>query len=243
MAYGLVHLLIAWLALELALGHYRGKPSSQGALHQLAKEPFGGVLIWAVAVGMAALVLWRLLEAGFGHRDAKDEKRAFKRAGSLGKAVFYGAVGVSALKVAIGAGSNSHGRPLTAKLMDLPAGTWIVGLVGVAVIAYGANYIRRGLAEKFRDNLSAEGKTGDAGAAYLLLGKVGYVAKGIAIGLVGALFGYAALAHDPNESTGLDAALRKVLEQPFGPVMLGLVAAGIGCYGLFCFARARHLAK
>ena len=34
-----------------------------------------------------------------------------------------------------------------------------------------------------------------------------------------------------------------MLQQPFGPVLLGLIAIGIGCYGLFCFARARHLSR
>ena len=77
----------------------------------------------------------------------------------------------------------------------------------------------------------------------MLLGKVGYIAKGVAIGLVGVLFVYAAVTHDPKKSGGLDQALHEVLEQPFGPFLLVAIALGIACYGLFCFARARHLSR
>ncbi|MCW2798335.1 DUF1206 domain-containing protein [Nocardioides sp.] len=246
-AYGVVHLLIAWLAIQLALGDNSGKASSTGAMHQLAQQPLGGVLVWVIAIGMFLLVLWRLLEAALGHRDEDGGKRLRKRLGSAGKAVLYGAIAVSALRVATSSGGSSGQKSssdsTTAKLMDLPAGQWIVAGVGLAIIAYGANLVRRAWTEKFAEHLDAEGKSGDTGRAYLLFGKVGYVAKGVAIGIVGSLFVYAGVSHESKKSGGLDQALHKVLQQPFGPVLLFAIGIGIGCYGLFCFARARHLAR
>lgn len=241
-AYGVVHLLIAWLAIELALGHDKGKASPQGAMQELAAKPFGGVLVWTVGIGMFCLVLWRLLEAAVGHREAKDADRWRLRAVSLGKAVVYGAIGASAIKVVVGGGgSGQQGRSLTAKVMDQPAGPWIIGAVGLAVIGVGIAHVRKGLSEDHRDDLTAEGTSGEAGAAYLLFGAIGYVAKGLVICGVGALFGYAAISHDPDRSGGLDTALRTVLEQPYGPVLLFALALGLGCFGVFCLARARHL--
>ena len=70
--------------------------------------------------------------------------------------------------------------------------------------------------EKFKEHLDAEGKSGESGKAYVRFGKAGYVGKGIAIAIVGGLFIYAAIKHEPKKSGGLDQALRKVLEQPFG---------------------------
>ena len=76
-----------------------------------------------------------------------------------------------------------------------------------------------------------------------MLGKVGYIAKGVAIAIVGGLFCYAAITHDPKKSGGLDQALQTVLEQPFGQVLLTAIALGIAAYGVFCFARAKHLSR
>ncbi len=243
-AYGVVHLMIAWLALQLAFGDKSGQASSTGALHELAQQPLGSVLIWAIAIGMFLLVVWRAIEAAVGspEKDGKDQVKA--RLVSAGKAIIYASIGVSALRIATGSGGSKGGTDsTTAKLMNLPGGQLIVGLVALGILAYGGNMIRRAWTEKFREHLSSEGTSGDDGAAYIWFGKIGYVAKGLAIGIVGLLFGYAAITHEANKSGGLDQALQKVLQQPFGPYLLGVIALGIGCYGLFCFARARHLSR
>lgn len=242
-AYGVVHLLIGWLAVQLALGDREGKASSTGALAELNQQPFGGVLIVLVAIGMFLLVLWRLLEAGFAHRREDGMDKAGKIAVSLFKAVIYGALGASAVKVATGSGSSGSGGTdtMTAKLMDLPAGQILVVLAGLAIIGYGGFNVHRGWTEKFREHLDAQGQSGRHGSAYVRLGKVGYIAKGAAMMIIGGLFGYAGLTHDPKKSGGLDEALQEVVQAPFGPVLLGLIAVGIACYGLFCFARAKHL--
>jgi hypothetical protein len=99
----------------------------------------------------------------------------------------------------------------------------------------------RGWSEGFDSNLDAQGQTGKDGKAYQTFGKVGYISKGIAIAIVGVLFLYAAITHDPQKSGGLDEALHKLLQQPFGAPVLVLIAIGFACFGLFCFAWARHL--
>lgn len=241
-AYGVVHLLVAWLAVQLAFGDKSENASNTGALHALAEQPMGGVLVWLIAIGMLLLVVWRLLEFSLGYQDETDTaKRWRKRASSLGKGVIYGVLGWSAFKVATGDSSGGGTDSTTSKLMSLPGGQLIVGVVGLAIIGYGAVLVVRGWTEKFTEHLDAQGQSGKDGSAYILLGKIGYIAKGIAIAIVGGLFGYAAVTHDPEKSGGLDQALQTVLEQPFGSVLLVAIGLGIGCYGLFCFARARHL--
>jgi hypothetical protein len=194
---------------------------------------------------MVFLVIWRLLEFAFGYPEESDDKKRWrKRATSLGKAIIYGAIGWSAVQTATGSGGGKGGTDsTTAKLMDLPAGPWIVGAVGLAIIGYGGSLVVRGWTEKFREHLDAQGQSGKDGSAYVTMGKVGYIAKGIAIGLVGGLFVYAAITHDAKKSGGLDQALQKVLEFPFGQVLLIAIGLGIAAYGVFCFARAKHLSR
>jgi fumarate reductase subunit D len=246
LAYGVVHLVVGWLALQLAFGDREGSASSQGAVHELAQQPFGDVLVWAVGLGMVLLALWQGIEALFGHRQYDGKERLGKRLASAGKAVVYVVIAVSAIKTAMGSGSSSSEKQtdtLTARLMDLPAGQLLVGAVGLAILGVGGYFVLRAWTEKFAKELDAEGKSGTTGTAYLWLGKLGYTAKGVAFGIVGALFVYAALTHEPHKSGGLDQALTELLDKPAGPFLLGLVALGIGCYGLFCFARARHLSR
>jgi hypothetical protein len=244
-AYGVVHLLVGWLALQLAFGEKEDSASNSGALHYLAQQPLGGFLVWMIAIGMFFLVVWRLLEFGFGFRDESDDKKRWrKRATSLFKAVIYGAIGWSAVRVATGSGGGGGGTDsTTAKLMDLPGGQLIVGAVGLAIIGYGVSLVVRGWTEKFREHLDAQGQSGQDGSAYVLMGKIGYIAKGVAIAIVGGLFCYAAITHDAKKSGGLDQALQTVLEQPFGQVLLTAIAIGIAAYGVFCFARAKHLSR
>lgn len=239
--YGVVHLLVAWLAGQAALGSSEGQASSSGALHEVVQQPLGAVLIWVVAAGLFLLVAWRVLEIFHGHdgEDGADLWR--KRATSAFKAAVYGALGVTAVKVAVGDGSKGGTDSTTARLLALPGGQLLVGAVALAIAGYGLALVVRAWTEKFREHLSAEGTRGQDGTAYIWFGKAGYTAKGVALLVVGGLFGYAALTHDAEKSGGLDVALQQVKQQPFGPWLLLLIALGIACYGLFCFARARHL--
>ncbi len=71
-------------------------------------------------------------------------------------------------------------------------------------------------------------------------GRYGYVAKGVALGVVGVLFALAGLHADPDEARGLDGALHTILKAPGGQVLLAVVSVGIGAYGVYSFFRARH---
>ena len=240
--YGIVHLVVAWLAIQLALGDHGKKASQKGAMQTLAHQSFGPLLLWLIAIGMLVLVVWRVIEVIVGHQEYDGGKRWRRRITSAFKAVIYGYIGYLALRYAVGsASSSSSSNTFTRRLMNEPYGRWLVGLVGVAIIVYGVSYARRGWTEKFMENLDARGTAGDAGTAYRWVGKVGYIAKGIAFCIVGGLFVAAGYTHHAKKSGGLDQALHTVLQQPFGPFLLILIALGIGCYGLFCFARARHL--
>src|SRR5688500_16667182 len=164
-------------------------------MNYLAQQPLGGFLVWVIAIGMVFLVVWRLLEFAFGYPEVIDDKKRWrKRATSLGKAVIYGAIAFSAFKTATGDGGGKGGTDsMTAKVMQMSCGQVIVGAIALAIIGYGISLIVRGWTEKFRENLDAQGQSGQDGSAYVMLGKVGYIAKGISIVIVGSLFGYAAI--------------------------------------------------
>ncbi|HEY9566150.1 MAG TPA: DUF1206 domain-containing protein [Nocardioides sp.] len=244
LAFGVVHLVMGWLSIQLAIGDREGKADSNGAIQQLAEQPFGKALVWAIGIGMVLLALWQLVETVVGHRNLSGGKRLRKRLISLGKAVVYAAIAQSALRVAVGSRSSSQGDSTdstSAKLMDLPLGQLIIGAVALGIATVAGYLIRRGVLKTFLKDIDSDGTDGKVGTAYVWLGRIGYIAKGAAVLSVAALFGYAAATHEAKKSGGLDEALLTVLEQPFGPIVIGLVGAGFIAFGLFCFAWARHI--
>lgn len=242
-AYGVVHLLIAWIALQVAWSG-GGDASSGGALRRLADQPFGRSMLWITVLGLVALVLWQLGTALWGYASEDGAKRVRKRLGSAGRAVVYGALAFSALRIASGSGGGSGGdskeEGFTADLLTAPAGRVLVVAVGVAIIAVGVLHVHRGVTESFTKDLEGSATSGDSGSAVVALGRIGYTAKGIAIGVVGILFDWAALSYDPDKAGGLDDALKTIRDQPFGPYLLTAVALGLAAFGLYCFAWARH---
>jgi len=69
---------------------------------------------------------------------------------------------------------------------------------------------------------------------------IGMTARGVAFGLVGWFLIQSAVRFDPAKAKSLDAALRTVVSQPFGQVMLGAIAAGLAAFGCFSLIEARY---
>jgi hypothetical protein len=239
--YGVVHLIIATTALQLAFGDRSGRASQQGALTQLSGSTLGNAALVLVTVGLLAMVVWQLGEAAVGHRRQDGGKRLLKRLGSLGKAAVYGVLAFSAFRKVVGSSGGTRTDSMTAQLMSAPGGQLLVGLVGVGIVAVGGYLAYKGWVEKFTEDLDIRANAGRRREPIVLLGKVGYIGKGVALAAVGGLFLMAAVQHQPKESGGLDVALQQLLQQPFGVPLVVAVSAGVGCFGLYCLAWARHL--
>jgi hypothetical protein len=234
-SYGLVHLMLAWLALQIAFGG-RNRASPGGALQQLTQQPLGRVLLWVMAIGLFTLVVWQILEATIGREEVHRDGRLRRRLSSAGRAVVYLALGILAVGVARGSGGGSSNgeETLSARLMALPFGRVLVAAVGVAVIAVGISQIVKGIKQSFTEDLDHA-----VSQNVRRVGTAGYCAKGVALGIIGGLFGYAALTYEPENAGGIDAALATIRDQPFGTVLLVIMALGIACFGVYCFIWAR----
>ena len=217
-AYGVVHLLIGWLALQIAWGAASESADSSGALTTLADQPFGKVLLWLVAVGLVALALWQASEVIWGYRNLDGAKRVRKQVTSAAKAVIFAALGVSASLVALGSGSSSSQsqEQATTGVLAWPGGQVIVVLTGLIIIGVGVAEVVKGVKKSFSEEINTSSMSPTARKGVARLGQVGYIAKGVALGVVGGLLSYAALTFDRQKGQGLDGALQTILAQPFG---------------------------
>ncbi|HEV7956205.1 MAG TPA: DUF1206 domain-containing protein [Marisediminicola sp.] len=232
-----LHLLIGGIAIGVASGA-GGKADQSGALESLASRPGGVFMLWAVVVGLVALGLWQTIEAILV--PMQEEKRKWaRRVIELGKAVAYFGVAATAFTFASGGSSSSSSdtQSFSATLIATPAGVVLLVTIGLAVVVIGGYFCAKGAKEKFREDIAVP--SGKRGTAIVTLGKVGYIAKGIALAIVGILFVIAAVTSDSSRATGLDGALKALVELPFGAIILGLVGAGFVAFGLYSFARAR----
>jgi hypothetical protein len=247
-AYGVVHLLVAWLAIQLAWFGGSGKSTDQsGAMSTLADSPVGKPLLWLIALGLIALAVWQAAEvlrwkSGWSASGKTRTKAIRKSANSLIKAAIYIALAVLAIKFAIGAGTSSSQKQqeTTAGVFSWPAGQWLVGIFGLVLIGSGVWHVRKGLNKHFLKQIDTSDASPSALKLVTRLGQIGFPGKGIALAGVGSLLIWAAVTFDPSKARGLDGAMHAILGLPFGRILLTLVALGIAAFGAFLFVRARY---
>jgi hypothetical protein len=238
--------LIGVLAIQIPLGQGGQAADRQGALRQLATEDWGPAALIALAVGFACYAVWRVIEAIVDRQDeGHDPKGLAKRARSLGLGVLY--AGSAAIAVAlVRSGSSAAGggtgdeKQETARVLDWPAGRWIVLAVALGFLGDGLYNVYRGVTTKFRERLKTGEMSRGVERAAVGSGVVGHLARGVVFALVGVFLAKAAIEYDPNEAVGIDGALVKLVQHDQGPLLLGLVAAGLIAYALYCLVEARY---
>ena len=241
-AKGVVYTLIGVLAVQTALG--KGEVAgSQGALERIGEAPFGRYLLIAMGVGIVGYALWRFIQAFFDTENKGTKGKGIAvRVGYFLIALVHVGLAISAFALVSGSGKGGGDSPRgwTAELMSQPFGRWLVAAAGALVLAYGAFQMYRGFSLKFRDKLLLDEMSATTDKWATRLGRMGYAARGIVFGVVGLFLVIAALRSDPREARGLDGALTTLAEQPWGWLVLGLVAVGLGAYGIFMFVEARY---
>jgi hypothetical protein len=240
--YGVLHLAVAWLALQLATGHPAAEGDQSGAFQVLAAQPLGRVLVWIIAIGLVAMAVWQLFEAATGHTDEDGVRRIAERLVSASRTVIYAALAWTAYKVVNGvATSNANQqRQATSGLLGHAGGPWLAGIAGVVVAVVGLVIAGYGVTKSFERRLKRYEMSGRTRTVAALTGQVGYTIKGAVYAMVGVLVVIAAVSFDPGRSTGLDGAMRTLAGQPFGFVLLMVVAAGFAVFGVYCFFQSRY---
>ncbi len=227
---GLLHLLLGWLALQLAIGARGTTADQSGALSTLAGSGLGRLALFVSFAGFSLLALWQATET-----VVLRGKGATVKSGS--KAILYAALAASALSFARGSRSSSTGQTVdvTARLLGEPMGRFLVALLGLVVLGIAGYHVFKGWTKRFLRDLREH-----PGQWAVAAGRFGYIAKGVALFFVGLLFLIAALRENASEATGLDGALRFLLGMPFGGAPLVVIAAGLAAYGVYSFARSRY---
>jgi hypothetical protein len=245
-AKGLVYVLIGIVAARAALGNGDQTTDTHGALERIVQMPLGPFMLAAVALGLAGYTVWRLVQALLDtEHKGSDLKGLWIRGAYLSSAALHAALTLTAARLLLGVGADAGSgedaaHDSTARLLEQPFGPWLVAAVGVVLIASAGFQIMRAVTAKFRDRLESGRMSEREQMLAIWAGRAGHVARGVTFGIMGLFLILAAFRHEPGEAKGLAGALNTLAEQPYGPFLLGAVAAGLALYGLYMFVEARY---
>lgn len=230
-AKGVVYGIVGVLALKLALGDGGAATSNQGALQHLAGTTFGSILLVLLAIGLAAYAAWRAVQAVRG-----DEWP--DRVVNAARFVVYAGLTYTAVRILTGSepkqSQNGEAHRATAAVLSWPAGPELVGLAGAVLIGVGLYQLHAGVSRRFEKKWRRRTTTGT------ITGVAGHVARFVVFGLMGVFAIRAAVDYEPKDAIGLDGALQKVAHASYGPYLLGVTAASLVAYGVFCLFDARY---
>ncbi|UIX31046.1 DUF1206 domain-containing protein [Streptomyces sp. GQFP] len=239
-ARGVVYVLVGVLAVRIALGSGDESADRQGALAQIAEQPFGKAMLWALVVGFGCMALWRGSRAVLGRGP---RRKAASRVLDGGRALFYAAVCWATAVYAAGGGQGSSGneqsQDWTASALELPYGRVLVGAAGCLLIGIGGVLAVRAALRRFLRQLDTGAMSHRTKQVVTALGVGGGVARGAVFAAAGVFILAAAVRFDPQEAKGVDATLRSFTQTPVGPWLLVAVAVGLILFGVFSFASAR----
>ncbi len=232
---GVLHLMLGFLIAQIAFSSGGEEASSSQALSSLSDNSFGMIILWVAVIAFAALGLWQLADGLRSHDSAKDRVKALAKAG------VYLVLAFTSASIAMGSssgGGDSQAQGIVAKVLGWPGGQFIVGAIGIGILVAGVFHVVKGLRKKYMEDL----KSVPSGSTRMVhgLGTTGYVAKGIALSVVGVLFTYSAVTADPDDAEGLDGAIKSLLDLPGGQIIVAVVGVGFAAYGLYSFIRARY---
>lgn len=238
-AKGFVYGLVGFLAVLAALNAGGKTTDTNGALTTIAAQPFGVFLLILIAIGLVGYVIWCLVQA----LQNPENKKLHSRIGSFISAVVYAGLAFNAAALAIGSNSGGKGntqRDWTALVLQQPFGQWLIGIVGAIVIGVGFYQFYDAYRAKFRKQLDLSEVDRKQQDRIIAISRFGIAARGIVFAIIGFFVIQAARQSNPNQVRGLDGALQSLAQQPFGKILLGIVALGLVAYGIYMFVQAKY---
>lgn len=242
-ARSLLYFLVGILALQVARGQKGEDPDNHGALATLVRQPLGKFVLAGVAVGFLGYAAWRLADAVFDtDGEGTDLSGWAKRAADAARGLLYLGFFITAVRLITGSSGDDQTKEsdLTATVLRAPLGRVLVALVGLAIIAGGLWNGWRAVSRKYRKKLRTWQMHDATRKAVTVVASIGMAARMVVFLLIGTFLVRAAQRYDPNEAVGVDGALRRLADRPYGPGLLALVAAGLFTFGLYSLVEARY---
>ena len=240
---GALYAVMGLLALRVVLSVAGGQTTDlTGSLVFLIGNPLGKLVLIVTVVGLVAYSLWGFTRAIYDplHRGS-DASGYMARLGFVTSALSYGAIVVFALQLLAGSGASAADgtQKTVAAVLTHPAGGPLTILIGLVVIGVALGQFLEAIRATFAQDLKGAEMSARTRANVVKLGRFGMFARGVIFLIIGWFVVQAGIHHDPAQAQGFGGAFVFLLAQPFGRILLGIVALGLVALGLHSFACAR----
>jgi Domain of Unknown Function (DUF1206) len=244
-ARGALYGVMGLLALRIALSLGGGQATDlSGSLVFLITNPFGKVVLVAMIIGLAAYSVWGFVRAILDplHRG-HDAPGVMARAGFLSSALSYAAISLFALQILVGAAAAAPDSTQTnvTSLLSHPFGGWLTMAIGILAIGVGIGQFVAAYQAPFARDLKSAEMTDKERSAVVGLGRFGMAARGVTFLVIGWFLIQAGVQRDPGQAQGFGGAFLFLLKQPYGHILVGVVAAGYVALGLHSLGCARWM--
>ena len=244
-ARGVLYVVMGGLALGLALG-VGGKATDQsGSLATLAGGSVGKAMVLIFVVGLGAYSIWGFVRAVFDPLHRGDDPPGIaERLGFAWSGIAYAGLTLFALELFVGTarvGSQDSTQATISRILAYPAGHWAVTGIGLVSIAIGLWQFVEAYTARFKKDMKREEMTQAEEKFMVGMGRFGFFARGITFTLVGWFVFQAGLHRDPAQVRGFSGAFMFLLSQPYGHLLLGVVALGFVALGMHSLAAARWM--
>ena len=241
-ARGVVYAFIGVLAIQAAFFGRGRTTGPEGAIQTIAEQ--SRILLVLIAIGLFGYALWRFVQGVLDPENkGTDPKGLVKRGAMVASGIIYSGLALLAVRLISQGGGGAAGSSqsnTTATALSMPFGRALVILAGISVIVAAAYQIYEAWTKKFQKRMKMGEMSPEERRLAIHTGQLGLAARGVAFLITGWFLIQAALRHDASQAQGLGGALETLASQPYGPFLLGLVAAGLVAYGAYSFLQARY---
>lgn len=244
-AKGVVYIFVGELAAKAAMGSGGRTTGSRGALKTILQEPFGRTILSVIALGLFGYAIWRIIEAvSDPKRRGTTPKGIALRIGSVGKALAYAGLGMSAVRLVMhhssGGSDDQASHHWTGVALDKPFGRVAVGVIGLSIIGYGIYQLVAAARSKLNKDLVLTSIPESARAVITTICRFGIAARGVVFVVIGYFLSRAAFHRTASEAKGVGGALRSFYQHPYGHYALFVVAIGLAAYGIYQLINSRY---
>ena len=239
-AKALLYMTVGYLAAEAALGAGGRVTDTQGALRVVHRSS-GWPVMLLLAAGLLGYALWRIIEAILDpERHGTGFKAIVVRVGFALRGLVYGALGITAIRLALHqrTGSSGQVRGWAEKLFELPGGELLGLLGGVSVGGYGLYQFYRAATPRMKKHLQLAELPESLRRWILGVSRFGIAARGVVFCLIGVFLVRAAGSRDPGEAAGMRESLRTLADTGRWPFLV--IAFGLIAYGVYELLNARY---